>query len=167
MPVYFIQNERGSVKIGHSANPAKRLASLRVSSPEDLTLIRVIEGEVTTEGQMHKHFSAHRIRGEWFRFNDEMLTIGVTVSPPREAPVRSGPLVTHTDILALWPRVSHLAADLEVPYARAYKWTKREYIDAAYWDDLILAVAQRFNIVITHSQLMHGLRLVRPRRIAA
>lgn len=104
MPVYFIQNERGDVKIGHSANPAKRLSSLRVSSSESLTLIRAIEGEMTTERQVHKHFADRHIRGEWFKFHNDMLTIGMTVQPPPVAevhPLRSYRLSSGIDLRSL------------------------------------------------------------------
>lgn len=166
MPVYFIQNERGDVKIGHSNNPVKRLTSLRAGTPGRLVLVRAIEGEAETERQMHKHFAECHIRGEWFKFHDDMLTIGVPARLFKEAPQRTGPLITHADIMALWPRITHLAADLKVPYGRAHKWTKREYIDPVYWDDLILFAAKRFNVVISHQQLTQGAALVRGRKAA-
>jgi len=73
-------------------------------------------------------------------------------------------LVTHADILALWSRASDLATDLNVPYGRAHKWKQRKFIAPAYWDDLIVAASQRFDILLTYQQLQRGLNLVRGRK---
>jgi DNA-binding XRE family transcriptional regulator len=81
MAVYFIANERGHVKIGHSINPKSRLSSLRVSSSEKLTFLRIIEGCAGIEAQMHKYFADQHIRGEWFELHEDMLTVGTTVTP--------------------------------------------------------------------------------------
>jgi hypothetical protein len=56
----------GFVKIGYSNNPSKRLSGLQTASPHDLTLFRVLPGEVEDEHDLHQRFSSHRVRGEWF-----------------------------------------------------------------------------------------------------
>jgi len=73
-------------------------------------------------------------------------------------------LVTHAEILALWPRVSDLANDLNVPYGRAHKWKQRGYIAPVYWDELILLVAQRFGVSITLQQLTRGASIIRGKK---
>ena len=82
--VYFIQDEFGYVKIGWSVNVAARLSGLQVACPYNLFLIRVIDGGAATEAWLHRKFEAHRVRGEWFRFDEAMMT----VVPPDEIPVR-------------------------------------------------------------------------------
>lgn len=52
------------VKIGYSSDPKKRLAALRTGHYEDLQLLWVQTGYY--ERDLHKHFGAYRIRGEWF-----------------------------------------------------------------------------------------------------
>ena len=56
----------GLVKIGYSNNPSKRLSGLQTASPHDLTLFRVLPGEIEDEHDLHQRFSIHRVRGEWF-----------------------------------------------------------------------------------------------------
>lgn len=88
MAVYMIQaGEGGAVKIGFSANPKSRLSKMRTDLPHHLIVLRLLQGDMTTERALHKRFSEHRIRGEWFRFDPEMmldLGIPVYVPPPRE-----------------------------------------------------------------------------------
>lgn len=83
--VYFVQDEHGYVKIGWTVNVAARLSGLQVGSPHSLFLIRVIDGGPATEAWLHRRFEAFRVRGEWFRFDEAMIT----VVPPDEIPVRA------------------------------------------------------------------------------
>lgn len=75
MAVYFIQDAFGHVKIGHSADPAKRLASLQVGNSAGLYFMRILDGGERTERWLHRRFADRAISGEWFRFHDDMLTI--------------------------------------------------------------------------------------------
>jgi hypothetical protein len=84
--VYFLQNSiTGAVKIGWSDNLDARLSSLRVGSDCELQLIRTVTGGRGTERWLHKRFCQHLIRGEWFAFHGDMLT----VVPPDEVPQRT------------------------------------------------------------------------------
>lgn len=82
MSVYFIRDESGLVKIGHARNPWQRLQDLQVASPTQLAIVRVVDGGQKTEKWLHKRFAGHHVRGEWFAFADEMLS----VVPPDELP---------------------------------------------------------------------------------
>ena len=75
--VYFIADEHGRVKIGNATNPEDRLRALQTGNPDQLQLLRVIAGDEATETWLHKHFDALHIKGEWFHYHDEMLTIVV------------------------------------------------------------------------------------------
>lgn len=76
MPVYFVQAEQSkAVKIGWSLNIDNRFIDLQVSNHETLKIIRTIPGDRGLEKWLHVKFSMDRIRGEWFKFNELMLTI--------------------------------------------------------------------------------------------
>lgn len=81
--VYFIGDQR-RVKIGHTTDLVSRLKDLRVASPDNHSVLRVLPGGSRTERWLHKRFSDRHIRGEWFRFTDEMMEI----TPPDEVPTR-------------------------------------------------------------------------------
>lgn len=71
MSVYFVQRGKtGPVKIGRSGNVPRRVQSLQGAHADVLTVRLVING--ADEQATHRHFSALRIRGEWFRFAGEL-----------------------------------------------------------------------------------------------
>lgn len=66
--VYFVKNGvRDRIKIGFSAGHKQRLSSLQNASPDALTLIGTLPGNVKLERKMHAQFKAYREKGEWFR----------------------------------------------------------------------------------------------------
>lgn len=78
MPVYMIRcGEAGPVKIGKADDPQSRLRDLQTGHHEELAIIRVLDGGEAEEKHLHTHFAEFRIRGEWFQFSDEMLTVSV------------------------------------------------------------------------------------------
>jgi hypothetical protein len=72
--IYFIQSGRSRfVKIGYCAGePRVRLAQLQVGNPDPLKLIAVKEGDKDAEKRWHQMFDYLRVRGEWFRWDDEL-----------------------------------------------------------------------------------------------
>lgn len=82
MAVYFIRDENNNVKIGHAIDPWKRLQDLQVASPGTLEIIRIVDGGQKVEAWLHRRFAEYRLRGEWFDFRGEMLS----VIPPDELP---------------------------------------------------------------------------------
>ena len=72
MSVYFILNEvTKNVKIGHSADPDKRLRQLQQGNDCPLKLIALVEGGQSLERQYHETWSQYRIEtpsgnNEWF-----------------------------------------------------------------------------------------------------
>lgn len=73
--IYFIKsgNKYNSpIKIGLAVHPEKRISELQVGNPEILKLISSIECRSRKhayglERWLHKCFSKHHIRGEWFK----------------------------------------------------------------------------------------------------
>lgn len=89
MAVYFIRcGDGGLVKIGYAVNPNRRLTLLQTGNPERLTLMRVADGDRSTEAALHKHFAAQRVTGEWFAFSEQMLTIGIDAPGATPLPKR-------------------------------------------------------------------------------
>lgn len=83
MSVYFIQDDGCEyVKIGYAVDPYARLATLQCGTPYSLRIIRIVDGGQKAERWFHRRFAKLRIRGEWFSFTKEMLT----VQPPDEIP---------------------------------------------------------------------------------
>ena len=73
--VYFIQGEcGGAIKIGFSQNPKSRLKSIQTGMPDLLKLLAVIPGDEKLEKELHNEFNDLRLRGEWFRPDDRLLS---------------------------------------------------------------------------------------------
>jgi len=76
MVVYLIRSgESDAFKIGYARNVAQRISELQCGSPDLLTLVASTFGAAKLEGRMHRMFQQHRIRGEWFRFDEAQLVI--------------------------------------------------------------------------------------------
>lgn len=71
--VYFVRSADNAIKIGYSKNPPGRLAELQCSNPAELTLIGSFRGTRVDEQDLHTMFCHHRIRGEWFHDDEELL----------------------------------------------------------------------------------------------
>lgn len=73
--IYFLECEgHGLVKIGQTAaSITNRIQQIQHASPFVLTLIGAHHGDQSTEADLHKRFSKHRHRGEWFRICPEIL----------------------------------------------------------------------------------------------
>lgn len=69
--IYFVR--AGSyVKIGYAIDPRKRIPELAVGNPVDLVVLGVMPGEASDERILHRKFSEHRVRGEWFYLRSEI-----------------------------------------------------------------------------------------------
>lgn len=73
--VYFIQcGEDGPIKIGHTnGNVVWRLRQLQHSSPHELRILGVHEGDVSVERQLHERFAQDRVRSEWFNPSADLM----------------------------------------------------------------------------------------------
>ena len=72
--IYFIQQgEDGPVKIGYATVIEKRFRALQSASPYPLKVIGSMQGSVIDEKRMHLQFSKHRLQGEWFEPDLEII----------------------------------------------------------------------------------------------
>ena len=69
--VYFLKaNDR--VKIGYSSNPTVRIEQIQASSPYDLEVLLIVDGDRDTERSLHRRFKDCRRKGEWFEYECEV-----------------------------------------------------------------------------------------------
>ena len=74
--IYFIRNgEDGPIKVGYTEDNAEyRLKSLQTGNPDELTLLGEIYGSKDDERKIHKKFEKHKLRGEWFNPENDLLS---------------------------------------------------------------------------------------------
>jgi ribosome-binding protein aMBF1 (putative translation factor) len=72
--IYFIENiETKHIKIGFTTNVKHRLGQLQTSSPHELRVLSVCEGDDKYEKELHSRFNESRLKGEWFNPDKELL----------------------------------------------------------------------------------------------
>ena len=73
--IYFILDEySNSVKIGYTTLKGlkKRIETLQIGTPNELTLLGATWGDKKIEKQLHEKFHYSHIRGEWFYYTKEL-----------------------------------------------------------------------------------------------
>lgn len=70
--IYFIRSYNEYVKIGTSIDPEDRICSLQTASPKKLRIQAVLEGSYKTEKGLHDLFDKSRVKGEWFKYTEEI-----------------------------------------------------------------------------------------------
>lgn len=83
--IYFIRCGE-FVKIGKAKNPFHRKHNLQIGSPFLLELLGWFEAEASEEQRLHQKLLGHHVRGEWFRWCDEIEKIVATLNPPIHEP---------------------------------------------------------------------------------
>jgi hypothetical protein len=89
--IYFAKASKSElIKIGKTTgNPSARLATLACGSTEEFQLLGVIQdAPETLEKELHRRFSAHRQKGEWFRPDPELLRFIDENAKPWESPLK-------------------------------------------------------------------------------
>jgi hypothetical protein len=76
--LYFFEqhinpSEYGPIKIGVSADPRTRLRQIQTGSPYEVSIMGVWPQCPYTEEQIHAAFADYRMRGEWFRPEDDLV----------------------------------------------------------------------------------------------
>lgn len=101
MPAYLIQGG-DKIKIGWAVDVEARRRQLQTSHYEDLVVVRVIDGDRSTERWMQDRFKEQRMRGEWHSFHPDMFVVvpPPAASPPPKQKREKVPLVSWA---ATWP----------------------------------------------------------------
>lgn len=73
--IYFFQIESGPVKIGTAFNVEERLKIAKTFSHEHVSIIGKFPGNNKIELTLHSILDGCRIRGEWFKGTEEVLSI--------------------------------------------------------------------------------------------
>lgn len=75
--IYFLKpiGEKGPIKIGCSSMPQERLKAVQIWSPVFLEIVAIVDGHVTLENFLHRHFLADRLHGEWFAWSEELQSV--------------------------------------------------------------------------------------------
>lgn len=85
--IYFALAEKaGSVKIGYSAKPWKRMGTLSTSNHEELQCIFTMRGTTRQEKALHRKFAEFRKRGEWFEYSQPIKQFIAEKRKVRTAP---------------------------------------------------------------------------------
>jgi hypothetical protein len=128
---YLIRAESsGAVKIGVAVDPAKRLGSLQIGSPEPLSLIGVIPGGRPQELRLHEQFADRRIRGEWFRLTEDDIRSIVGLMPPGRIRPEYPPEFAY--LVELEPRLGDLFHEA---YGRRFIESRRFCANAVWYGD--------------------------------
>lgn len=67
--IYFLKAQN-RIKIGYANNPSKRIPSIQTSSPFELEVLLIIDGNYDKERELHQRFQTYRKSGEWFEFSE-------------------------------------------------------------------------------------------------
>ena len=89
--IYFAELDPGGpIKIGTSRDPYARMRSFQ--TPVIPRILALAQGGYTEEQALHRAFSAHRMRGEWFRPVPELLSLiqAVRSVPPTRVRISRG-----------------------------------------------------------------------------
>lgn len=71
---YLIQEDHRFIKIGFGKSALKRKQSLQVGNPHELEIIAQEVGDKNLETIRHEQFRGLRIRGEWFRYEEPLIS---------------------------------------------------------------------------------------------
>lgn len=76
MPYVYLIKMDSCFKIGIAQDVESRLAQLQTGSPYDLVVVQCYEFQNAqiVEGALHQKFGGVRMRGEWFRLNENHLS---------------------------------------------------------------------------------------------
>jgi hypothetical protein len=115
--VYAIGASDGTVKLGWSADPMRRLAKMKSDCPSHLRLLGLIAATLDQEGELHSLFVPWRVRGEWYRLEGPVLAF-VEMLPlpkPRIAARTARAIEPGASALRIWRAQNDVTlADLSV-----------------------------------------------------
>jgi len=114
--IYFLEAKGlDLIKIGFALNVDQRVESLQTASPVSLELIKVLEGDMGIERQIHLYFRESHSRREWFVATDRIRKFELTDLPEIEPVEIADPNKIYR----------HVCAGCGVPFARTYQSAAR------------------------------------------
>jgi len=100
--VYFVLDRiSNSIKIGKANDIEIRMSDLQVGNPNPLELIHYIKcssskHSILLEGQLHSKYEKLHLRGEWFRYDEEVFQELITEGTDIKIREKRAPLVIST-----------------------------------------------------------------------
>ena len=82
--LYFVMAGNDAIKIGRSNDTNRRAAHIQIANHEYVSVLAVLLGKGWQEKVWHRAFLSIKIRGEWFRVNDELRTAIAAASNGKE-----------------------------------------------------------------------------------
>lgn len=123
MATYIIRaGLAGPVKIGKADDVEARREALQTAHHETLHVLRVIDTPFDAEPVFHQRFAEAHIRGEWFEFREEMLTL-VPTEPARATLPVTG--TSFAEVFVNWTD-KEVAWRIGCSPATVKKWRKGE-----------------------------------------
>jgi hypothetical protein len=70
--VYYVDDDRGRIKIGYSLNPWNRIKEFQTVNPEaEINVMESVESR-DVEWIRHRQFEKEHLAGEWFQKSDRL-----------------------------------------------------------------------------------------------
>lgn len=77
--VYVIYNHTNQcIKVGYTGNLNNRFSQIQLSTVDELTLLLTFNGGIEVESELHTLLVKYKLRGEWFVYNQEVLSLLLT-----------------------------------------------------------------------------------------
>lgn len=87
--IYIIKEKTSNFcKIGYSKNVKIRLRKMQSDNPRELILLKTYEGDLNIEKRIHNKYKELHIRGDWFKFDNEMLNIDLNNLPNNKESIK-------------------------------------------------------------------------------
>lgn len=134
--IYFAQLPTGSIKIGCSNDVEMRMKQLTSHYGEEPALLHVMDGDRSTEREIHGRFAAHRLgRTEQFRPAPELMAfIGRTLlvgANPDAVEITEGGVTEKRRPRAIQVRASDAWKEWVSKYARIRQLSEADLINQA------------------------------------
>jgi len=151
--VYFIQagDENGPVKVGFSADPAKRVTELQTGNHLKLTLVASIPCLNAPSGEelLHEHLDLHDVRllGEWFECGDKMRAL--IRAAKTLARFHDEKIATFDDVITrsrATSAFSGLTVDGLIPDCWVAEWSHRQ--GAGHVDKLLTSLSMAWTVLL-------------------
>ena len=156
--VYAIESNRGSVKIGWSGNPLRRMETLLREDPGELRIIGSVPGTKMDERAIHARLAKYRLRGDWFRMEGEVVkyvkSMPIIIPENLAARVVKGRDENGWDVVFdVFGGPAYLGRALGCSKQTALGIINRGFIPAVYWHKIVKGAEERGRLDINYEFL--------------